>query len=405
MTKFTYKIRTAEGKVEEGEIEGKDKYAVAQEFTHSGSTVIRVEEEKKTQLFNMDKINIFLARVKLQDKIVFARNLSAMTSAGLSLSRALGILERQTKNPKFKMVVADLLSEIGKGNSLSESMKKHPKVFSSVFSAMVHAGEESGTLTASLETIGGQLDKSYKLRKKIKGAMMYPSIVISAMIIIGILMMIYVVPTLTATFKDLDAELPASTEFVIFISDLLANNALMVLLVFVIITGAFMVALRRPLGRRGMEFVVLRLPVISKIVRESNSANTARTLSSLLSSGVDMVEALTISRDVVQNSYYKEVFDEAIENVQKGTPLSVAFGNKERLYPLLLGEMIEVGEETGKLADMLLRTAEFYEEEVDNATKDLSTIIEPVLMIVIGSAVGFFAVSMITPMYDVMNNI
>lgn len=405
MTRFNYKTQNNAGKIETGAIEATDKFSLAAQFRNEGKIVISIDEFKQKDYLKLEVINEMLSRIKLQDKIIFARNLSAMINAGLSLSRALGVLERQTTNLKFKKVLQSLTDNISKGKSLSDGMKEFPKVFPPLFVSMVGAGEESGNLAESLLIVGNQLEKTYLLKKKIKGAMIYPAIVISAMIIIAILMFIFVVPTLSETFKSMNAELPTSTAIIIGISEFLANHGLLALLIVVVIITIITIFARTPKGKRYAELILLHLPVISKIVKESNSARTARTLSSLLSAGVDVVEAISITKSVVQNSFYKDVLTVAGENVQKGIPLSSIFMESSKIYPVLMGEMIEVGEETGKLSDMLLRVAEFYENEVDTATRDLSTIIEPILMVVIGGGVGFFAVSMITPMYSIMTNI
>lgn len=405
MARFTYKIQNTEGKLESGTTEAADKYALAAQFRNEGKTVISIEEAGRRRTLNFQKINEFLSRVKLQDKIVFARNLSAMVNAGLSLSRGLEVLERQTTNPRFKAVLRELSENISSGKTLSGGMAGRPDVFPPLFVSMVKAGEESGNLADSLLIIGNQLEKSYLLKKKIKGAMIYPAVVITAMIVIAILMFIFVVPTLTDTFKSLNVELPASTRFIIGVSDFISQQGILAAILAVLAAAAFFASLRSARGKRIAEAVLLRLPVVGNLVKESNSARTARTLSSLLSAGVDIVEAISITGEVVQNSYYRSVLAKAEANVQKGIPLSSVFIEHEDVYPALVGEMVEVGEETGKLSEMLLRVAEFYESEVDTATRDLSTIIEPVLMIVIGAGVGFFAVSMISPMYSVMSGI
>ncbi|OHA81857.1 MAG: hypothetical protein A2675_01775 [Candidatus Yonathbacteria bacterium RIFCSPHIGHO2_01_FULL_51_10] len=405
MPLFHYKAKDASGDLSEGTVAAGNKFELARNLKAEGKEVLFAEETQASGKNFSDAVAAFLTRIKMEDLIMFSKNLSAMINAGLALSRALSVLERQTPNQKFKGVLHELGEDISKGTSLSDAMGKHSAVFSTLFVSMVRAGEESGNLAQSLEVIGSQLEKSYVLRKKIKGAMMYPAVVITAMIIIATLMFIYVVPSLLETFKSMNVELPTSTKVIIFISDSLQNYGLWVFLGAVVLAIGVVMGLRTSRGKRAFEWVVLHLPVISGIAKESNSAMTSRTLSSLLSSGVDIIEALHITRDVVQNSYYKDVIDAAIKNIEKGSALSVAFVEAEKIYPILVGEMIEVGEETGKLSEMLLRVAVFYEAEVEAATKDMATIIEPILMLVIGGGVGFFAVSMITPLYSVMNNI
>lgn len=411
MPKFKYKIREANwaetgAKDIEGEVEAADRSAAAADLRSGGKIVIALEEVRDGASFNKRAVNIlFRSRVKTQELVVFTHNLTTMMTAGLPLSRALSIIEKQTKNKTFKHSIATLIDEIGKGSTLSMGMQKFPKIFSPLFISMVRAGEESGGLSQALEVVGNQLEKSYLLKKKIKGAMIYPAVVLSALVIIGILMFIYVVPTLSSTFKELHTELPLSTRIIIGLSDFLSNHIVVALGSIAAVILAFTSALRTKSGSRIFEYVIFRLPVVGNLVRESNAARTARTLSSLLSSGVGMIEAISITEDVLQNSYYKDAMKVAGDQAQKGIPLSAVFIAHEKIYPPLVGDMVEVGEETGKLSEMLLNVAVFYENEVDDATKNMSTIIEPVLMLLIGGSVGFFAVSMITPMYSVMSNI
>jgi type IV pilus assembly protein PilC len=402
--KFNYKAQTKNNGIVEGTTEAPDVFSVAREIREKGDVPISIKEAKGKKEISLLKIEIF-NRVSLSEKIIFTNNLSGMLQAGLSITRALGILEKQSTNTGFKKILQSLIDDVSKGVTLSDSMKKYPKVFSNLFVSMVRSGEESGGLAKSLTEIGVNLKKAYDLNKKVKGAMMYPSIILIAIVLIGILMMIYVVPTLTSTFKELGTELPPSTKFVIWLSDSLSNHiGLFLLIVLAVIATAYIFS-RLAVVRRYFSFIILRLPVLGTLIKEINTARTTRTLSSLLSSGVDMSRALSIVEEVVQNVYYKELIQSAIESIEKGVTLSSSFKENTHLYPVMVGEMIEVGEETGKLSTMLFDIATFYENEVDNKTKDLSVIIEPVLMIFIGGAVGFFAVSMITPMYSVMDNI
>ena len=221
----------------------------------------------------------------------------------------------------------------------------------------------------------------------------------------GVLMMIVVVPPLAQTFAEMNAELPGSTQVVIGISNFLVNNTLLAIGSIVGIIALFYVGVRTPAGKRVGDFVFLHTPLIGEMVREVNAARTSRTLASLITSGVDVITALDIVHEVVQNTYFREVLVAAKTGVGQGEPLSAAFVRREDLYPPFVGEMMAVGEETGQTSEMLKRLAVFYEEEVDRKTKDMSTIVEPFLMVVIGGAVGFFAVSMITPIYSLSQTI
>ncbi len=403
---FYYKGKTKEGNPTEGIKESPDKFSLARDLKASGILVTEIRENKKGGSFGNISINVsFLDKIKLQDKIIFTRNLSGMLSAGLALSRALQILEKQSKSRKFKTVINSLVSEINQGGNLSSGMAKHGDVFSTLFVSMVRAGEESGSLSQSLKEVGLNLEKSYELRKKIKGAMTYPSIIVGAIVLVGVLMMIYVVPTLTKTFVELGIDLPLATRAIIFISNTLKNHILLIILGFGLFVFGMSVLFKNKKFVRYFDGFIIKLPVIGTIVKEVNSARTARTLSSLLISGVSVSKSIEITRDVLQNSRYKETMDLAIKRIEKGEPLSSVFKENTKLYPVMVGEMMEVGEETGKFSDMLLDIAKFYEEEVDNKTKNLSTIIEPVLMVLIGGAVGFFALSMISPMYSILDTI
>ncbi|MCX6755749.1 MAG: type II secretion system F family protein [Candidatus Nomurabacteria bacterium] len=402
--KFKYTSQTKTGEIHNGIIDAVDKFAAAKQVHELGETPLFLKPiDEQTFLAKMSHLSF--GSIKLREKIIFTRNLSGMLQAGLSLSRSLIILEKQSTNVTYKDILKSLSESISKGSSLSDGMKKFPNVFSTLFVAMIGAGEESGSLPKSLGEVGASLQKSYDLNKKIKGALMYPGVIFSAMILIGVLMLMFVVPTLTKTFKDVGASLPASTRFIIWLSDTVSHNIGLVVLFFAGIVAVFYFLGKIEKTKIMLDYIVLKLPVISNLIKETNSARTARTLSSLLSSGVNMSRALDITKDVLQNYQYKKTIEKAIFDLEKGLPLSSVFKEKIDLYPIMMGEMMEVGEETGNLAAMLVDIASFYEGEVDAKTKDLSTIIEPVLMIFIGAAVGFFAVSMLTPMYSVLENI
>jgi type IV pilus assembly protein PilC len=229
---------------------------------------------------------------------------------------------------------------------------------------------------------------------------MYPAVIFSLMIVIGVLMMVYMVPTLTATFVGLGIKLPLSTRIIIWISNFLKSYIILVVLGTIALIFLAVMGYRTKKGQRMSDYIFLHIPVIKEMVKQINSARTARTLSSLISSGVDIVLAIGITKEVIQNSYYKAVLEKIQDVIQKGEPISGVFIANPKLYPLFVGEMVSVGEETGKIGEMLLGVATYYEEEVDQKTKDLSSIIEPILMIFIGVGVGFFAISMLGPTYS-----
>jgi len=405
MAKFSYTAEKSDGEVYTGIAEARDRFELYAIVRREGGKIVTVSEDGAHGFPGIERINAMLTRVKEYDKILLARNLSAMLSAGLSLARALAVLERQTKNPKLKQVIGEIASNVRRGDTLHDALAKFPNIFSPLFTAMVRAGEEGGDLPAALVLVSDQMERMFQLKKKIKSAMIYPAIILIAIVGIGILMMIKVVPTLAQTFHEVNATLPASTQFIITVSNFLVQYTVLALGSMVAFVVLIYTALRTPAGRRASDFFFLHVPLIAPMIREVNAARTARTLASLLSSGVDVLQSLAIVGEVVQNYYFRLVIADAEKRVRQGEPLSSAFIQREDLYPPFVGEMAAVGEETGALAEMLKRLAIFYEDEVDRKTKDMSTIVEPFLMLLIGSAVGFFAVSMMAPIYQLSQNI
>ncbi|PIT91161.1 hypothetical protein COU17_01820 [Candidatus Kaiserbacteria bacterium CG10_big_fil_rev_8_21_14_0_10_49_17] len=405
MATFHYKAEREDGELFEGSLEAQDRFAVYSQVRREGGTIISLEEESDTKRLSFSRLQGMIGTVSEKEKIVMTRNLAAMVDAGLSLSRALSVLVRQGKNPVFKKVLLSIEGDIKKGTALNESLGKHPKTFSQLFISMVRAGEESGQLGEALRVVGTQMERSYNLKRKVRGALIYPSIIVVAMVIIGILMLMFVVPTLTQTFEELGAELPVSTQLIISVSSFLTEHTTTALFLMGLIILSLIGGLRTKRGKRAFDYFVLHIPIISTIAKETNAARTTRTLSSLLSAGVEVVQSLKITGEVLQNSYYKEVLAAAQEEVQTGSAISAVFARNEHLYPVLVGEMIAVGEETGKLGKLLTDIATFYEGEVEQKTKDMSTVIEPFLMIFIGAVVGFFALSMISPIYTLSEGI
>lgn len=402
---FKYKAKKINGEQIEGEEQALNPKELAKNLKEKDYILISFEKQDEERAGSIFDFSLF-GGIALKEKMTFAKNLGAMVGAGISIVKGLDVLKNQTKNKKFKEILQGLKESILEGKPLADSMEKYPRVFSPLFRAMVRAGEASGKLEESLNLLAFQLEQDYELKRKIRGAMIYPAVIIVAMIGIGILMLIYVVPTLTSTFAELNVDLPSTTLIVIGLSNFMINNVLATLLIFIafvlLVRFYFM---RSSSGKTAMALILLKVPVISTLVKEVNTARTSRTLSSLISSGVNVLQALEITEEVLQNPFYKKVLREAKEDIQKGKQISATFIRHSDIYPLVMGEMAAVGEETGRLSEMLLSIASFYEKEVAEKTKNLSSIIEPVLMIIIGSVVGFFAVSMIQPIYSMVGSL
>lgn len=405
MPTFKYKaLKKGDNEPYEGKVDAKDRFEVYSIVRKEDAQVLSVKEAKANSLLSKD-IGSFFSRISATDKIVLMRNLGAMITAGLSISRALNVMERQTKKTKLKDVLQNIKTEIEQGNALNTAMEKHKKVFSPLMIAMVKSGEESGSLAESCKIIADQTERAYELKKKIRGAMMYPTIILFVLIVIGTLMMLFIVPSLAETFEGMGVELPMTTQIVIKISNFLVNYTFITILAFIAFIALLISISKTPRGKYLIESFSIRIPIIGTLIKETNSARTGRTLSSLLSSGVHVLRALEITEEVIQNTHYKKIISETRTHVKKGSPIADIFIEKENLYPPLVGELIAVGEETGNLPDMLQEVAKFYENEVDQKTKNMSTIIEPFLMVFVGSAVGFFAISMISPIYSITSSI
>lgn len=386
-------------------MESTDRFALARELKIIGNTPLSIKEKTNSISDFLDHFEDMFSGVSTSELIILTRNMSGMLKAGLSLSRALSVLEKQTKNKVLNKILISVSEEINAGGTLSSGLAKFPKVFSKLFVSMARAGEESGNLVGALTEVGDNLYKAHSLTKKIKGALMYPGVILSAMVLIGIMMFAFVVPTLAKTFNELGVQLPASTRLIISLGNFFSEYLILSLLMVAVLIVGVIYVFRAKFFAKYVDFLIVRLPLIGTMAKELNTARTARTLSSLLLSGVSITRAIEITKDVVQNIYYKEVLDQAILTIEKGKPLSTLFETRPDLYPVMMSEMIQVGEETGKLSEMLLQIALFYEEEISNKTKNLSTIIEPVLMVIIGAGVGFFALSMVTPLYSILDSI
>jgi len=405
MPKFLYSAKDAtSGEPKAGELSAKDERSLAADLRSQGFLLTSVKEVKESSSVRVKFLDRFRT-VPLKEKMVFARNLAVMISSGLAVSRAVKSLALQTRNKTFTKILAGVHDDIQAGRSFSEGLSKYPAVFDELFTSMVYVGEVSGNLEMVLGILAIQLEKENDLRSKVRGALMYPSVILFAMVAIGFVMLTYVLPKLTGVFRDMGAELPPMTVFIINLSDFLRNNIVLSLLLFaVLIVSGRLLAVTRA-GKKVLHYAIVRTPVFGAIVVKVNCARFARIYGSLLKSGVSVIDGLSIVSRTLANVYYKEALREAIDAVQKGKELSSVIASHEELFPVLVPQIIEVGEETGKTEVVLERLAEFYEAEVSQITANLSSIIEPVLMLLIGGAVGFFAIAMLQPMYTALETI
>lgn len=404
--KAFYTAKNFEGKIRSGEIEVKNEKELADSLRSENYTLtsFREIEEKKEKGAKISFLERF-STIPLSEKLMFTRNLSVMVASGLPISKALKNLADQTQNKKFKAVLENVQKDIQAGNQFSDGLAKFPGIFNELFVNMIKIGEISGNLEQVLGILALQMEKDHDILRKTRGALIYPAVIILAMCAIAFLMMIFVVPQITVMFKEFDAELPASTKFVIFLSNLFENYGLWIFLAMIGVIILFLIFLKTSVGKKFVAILSVNVPGVKNIVVKLNCARFCRIYSSLLSSGVSVIESLRILSRTLGNFYYKKILTKASEDVQKGINLSRVIYEEKKVFPLLVPQMIEVGEETGKTEEVLSKLADFYEQEVDQLTKNLSSIIEPIIMLVIGVAVGFFAISILQPMYSIMQNV
>ena len=403
MPKYFFTAKSQKGESYSGTREAKDKHELARVLRQEGYVLISaVVKEKQGQRRKLEITLPFLGGVSLKDKIMLTRNLEVMIGAGVSLPKALRTLSQQAESKKLKKALLEITDQVIKGKNFSDSLSGYPDIFSELFQSMVRVGEESGTLGENLSILTRQMEREYELKSKIKGALVYPAVIIAAMIGIGVMMLIVVVPKLAQTFEELEIELPLTTKVVIALGTFLAEKWYLAVLIFIILVFFFQLISKIRVGKKTVDGLILKLPIISPLIKKTNAAYTTRTLASLTSSGVSMVRSLEIISETVGNFYFKQVMAEAVKRVKKGDKLSEALKPYQNLYPLAVIQMIEVGEETGETSEILQKLADFFEEEVTNATKNLAAVIEPLLMLFIGGVVGFFAISMVQPMYSML---
>jgi type IV pilus assembly protein PilC len=350
-----------------------------------------------------DKINDFLlrfSRIPLKEKLIFVQHLGVMLKAGISLSVALKTLAVQSGNKRFAKIIGQIAKDVEKGVSFAESLKPHKKIFGDLFINMIESGEVSGKLEDVLSRLFIQMKKQHELISKVKGALTYPTVIVLAMVGIGIFMMIVVVPKITDMFKEFEAELPLPTKILINISNALAQNGILSAVIFIIIILIFAQILRTYKGKYYFQAIILKMPIISPIVKKINLARFARTISSLLKTDIMIIKTFQITANVMGNLHYRAALLEIAEKIKKGGQINEIIKSYPKLFPPVVVQMVLIGEQTGELDNILEELAGFYESEVSNIMDNLPSIIEPLLILILGLGVGAMAVAIIMPMYS-----
>jgi len=366
---------------------------------------VETEVEKKGAL---DNVNDFLARfsrVPLKEKLFFVQYLGIMLKAGISLAGGLETLSRQTTNRRFSKIIKEISRSVESGVSLTASLKPHQKVFGELFINMIEAGELSGKLEDVLAQLYIQVKKQHELLSKIKGALTYPAVIVLAMGGIGAFMMVVVVPKITVMMKDFNAELPLATKILMAISNFIVSNGLLTSLGVVGIILIFVQILRTYRGRYYWQAILLKLPVLAPIIKKINLARFSRTVSSLLKTDIMIIKTFKITSNVLGNLHYRKAVLEMSEKIKKGSQINEVVTAYPKLFPPVVNQIISVGEQTGELDNILAELADFYEGEVDKIMDNLPSLIEPILILVLGCGVGAMAVAIVMPMYSLTSAI
>jgi type IV pilus assembly protein PilC len=395
MPLFNYSARNDHGESVKGKVEAQTVQQAAAILRGRSLLVVTIKPATSDSFGFLKNI---LFGVKQDDIVNFTRQLSTMITAGLPLTQALSILEQQSKLAMVKMV-GEIKTEIEGGSTFAAALAKHPKVFSRVYIQLVRAGETGGVLDEVLMRLADNMEKDKDFRSKTKGALIYPVIVVIAMVAVGMIMMIFVIPKLTEMYADFGAELPLPTQILIGTSKFVSNFWWLIVGGF--FGGSWLIqrwGKTRP-GRLVIDNFMLRLPIFGVLRQKVLLTEFARTLSLLVGAGISLLQALEIVSEAMSNLLYREALTDAAKQVEKGVSLAQAI-NQHPIFPPLLSQMVAVGEETGKLDDVLLKLSVYYQSESENAIKNMTTALEPMIMIVLGVGVGVMVIAIIMPIYN-----
>ncbi len=398
--RLRYKAATKEGKLSQGLLDAKDideaaNYLRAKQLTPIQITRIDNQFWNYLPMFNS---------VKNSDLVLFTRQLSSMLASGLTLMRALDILKDQMPNAHMAEIVTTIINDVEEGKTLAQAIEKHPKVFSPIYISIIKAGEQSGLLDKVLARLADNLEKQEKLKSTIRSALMYPVIVVILMVVVMMIMMVYVMPQLSILYQNLNVPLPLPTQIVIGISSAMVTFWPIVLIAVVLGFFGFRKWSHTPDGRLILDTFILKLPVFGNLISKTILAEFSRTFGLLVGTGTLVVQALLETSDTTGNLNYKNAITAVSSQVEKGVTIGDAMSYNP-LFPSLLVQLVKIGEQTGKIDETLNKASEYFEREVDETVKGLTTAMEPFIMVVLGIGVAFLIISIITPIYSLISSI
>ena len=398
---FSFRAVDAGGGKVIGELESDGREGVIEILRGRGLLPLEVKAKKQSAEITFDRFQ----RVKAEDLALFTRQLSTMINSGLSLMRALSVLESQTEDKKLKTTIDAVRQDIQTGSSLSDALARHPRVFSELYVAMIRAGETGGFLEGALIRVADQLESANRLRRQVRGAMVYPTVVLMVAAGVLVAMLTFIIPVFAGIFKSMHGKLPALTRYTVSASNVMRHQGWIVLLGAVALVIGFRKWKSSQWGRPQWDALRLKAPAkIGTVVQKVGMARWARTLASLTTAGVPMLEAIQVTGRTAGNTIIERAMTTVRDSVQSGGTIAAALAD-EAVFPALVTNMVRVGEETGELDTTLSKVADFYEEQVEIAVKSLTSILEPIMIAVIGSIVGFMILAMYLPMFDIYNQI
>jgi type IV pilus assembly protein PilC len=403
MATYAFKALDLAGAPTKGEIEASDKQTVASQLRTRGLIVVDIEERTPA---NAGDLLARFQKIKPDDLVIATRQLSTMVSSGMSLLRALYVIEEQTESDKLRDIFIEVRKDVEAGVALSDALQRHPDAFNELYVAMVQAGETGGILDQTLVRVAEQLEKDAALRRQIKAAMVYPSLIGGFAFVVLFALVTFLVPVFEKIFKDFGGELPAITKFTVWLSHMFTQRWYVMFAVVFAVVWLFKYWKRSERGRMQWDTLKLKFPMkIGGIVQKVALARFSRTFSGLIAAGVPMLEAIEITGKTSGNKVIEKAMDDVRDSVKKGGSLTQPMTRVPEAFPVMVTQMIGVGEETGALETMMSKVADFYEEQVDAAVKALTSILEPVMIVVVGAIVGFIVISMYLPMFKVYDSI
>ncbi|MDD5688058.1 MAG: type II secretion system F family protein [Elusimicrobia bacterium] len=399
MPLFAYRVRTTSGETTRGTIDAPDQTTAINKLRGQKVIVLEINLAKKNPFEMLNKYNPLRPRVKAKDLVLFSRQLSTLVSAGVPIVQGLTILTEQIENPAFKKVVDEIAEDIKAGISIAEAMKKQPEAFSELYVAMIRAGEVGGILDVILERLSAYLEAADALKGKVKGALMYPSIVAVIAASVTVFLLVVVIPTFQEIFSSFGADLPLPTKILIAISNLLKRYIILLILGVIGIAVAFVQYYKTEKGKFQIDAISLKVPLFGEMLRKVAVAKFTRTLGTLVKSGVPILQALDTVAQTAGNKIIERAILQAKESIREGEKIADPL-RKSQVFPPMVIQMISVGEETGNLDTMLNKIADFYDQEVDVAVKGLTSMIEPIVICVMGIVIGAIVIAMFMPMFS-----